>query len=84
MDLDAFRASVDRWLDEQKKAAKDPVYLPADVREQLPRGMPAIDIVQEELDFVPPHGVRYSILRTNEMDAYDPPSKSQKKRRSKS
>lgn len=68
----------------KKKAAKAPVYLPADAREQLPRGMPAKDSVQEELDFVSPHGVRYSILRTNEMDAYDPPLKSQKKRRSKS
>ena len=68
----------------KKKAAKAPVYLPADVREQPPRGMPAKDSVQEELDFVSPHGVRYSILRTNEMDAYDPPLKSKKKRRSKS
>jgi hypothetical protein len=68
----------------KKKARKAPVDLPADVREQLSPGMPAKDSVQEVLDFVSPQGVHYPTLRTNEMDAYDPPPKSPKKRRSKS
>lgn len=68
----------------KKKARKAPVNLAVDVREQLRPGMPAKDGVQEVLDFVSPQGVHYPILRTNEMDAYDPPPKSQKRRRSKS
>jgi hypothetical protein len=47
---------------------------------QLRRGMPAPDSVQEVVNFVSPQGVAYKILKTNEMDAYDPPSQTQKKR----
>ena len=47
-------------------------------------GMPARDSVQEILDFVSPQGVHRKILRTNEMDAYDPVPKAEKKRGSKS
>jgi hypothetical protein len=71
-------------VSKKKKARRAPVNLPADVREQLRPGMPAKDSVQEVLDFVSPQGVHYPTLRTNEMDAYDPPPKSQNKRRSKS
>jgi hypothetical protein len=46
--------------------------------------MPARDSVQEVLDFVSPQGVHRKILRTNEMDAYDPVPKAEKKRGSKS
>jgi hypothetical protein len=42
--------------------------------------MPAPDSVQEVVDFVSPKGVPYKILKTNEMDAYDPPPQSGKKR----
>jgi hypothetical protein len=42
--------------------------------------MPAPDSVQEVVDFVSPQGVAYKILKTNEMDAYDPPPQTQKKR----
>jgi len=68
----------------KKNARKALANLPADVREQLRPGMPAKDSVQEALDFVSPQGVHYPILRTNEMDAYDLPPKSQKKSGSKS
>jgi hypothetical protein len=68
----------------KKRARKALVNLPADVREQVRPGVPAKDSVQEVLDFVSPQGVHYPILRTNEMDAYDPPPKSPKNRRSKS
>ena len=47
---------------------------------QLRRGMPARDSVQEVVDFVSPQGVPYKILKTTEMDAYDPPPQSRKKR----
>lgn len=52
--------------------------------DQLRPGMPARDSVQEVLDFVSPDGVHRKILRTNEMDAYDPVPKAEKKRGSKS
>ena len=68
----------------KKKARKAPVNLRADVREQPGSGRPAKDSVQEVLDFVSPQGVHYSILRTNEMDAYDPRPKPASKRGSKS
>lgn len=47
-------------------------------------GMPNPDSVREILDFVSPQGVHRKILRTNEMDAYDPVPKPDKKRGSKS
>lgn len=68
----------------KKKASKAPGKLPANAREQLRPGMPAKDSVQEVLNFVSPQGVRHPILRTNEMDANDPPPKSLRKRCSKS
>jgi len=52
--------------------------------DQLRPGMPARDSVREVLDFVSPQGVHRKILRTSEMDAYDPVPKAGKKRGSKS
>ena len=46
---------------------------------QPARGMPAQDSVQEVVDFVSPQGVPYKILKTTEMDAYDPPPQAHKK-----
>lgn len=40
--------------------------------ERLPPGMPAEDSIQQVMEVVSPQNVRYKILRTNEMDAYDP------------
>jgi hypothetical protein len=37
------------------------------------KGMPARDSVQEIVDFVSPQGVPHKILKTTEIDAYDPP-----------
>jgi hypothetical protein len=39
---------------------------------QLATGMPALDSVKEVVDFVSPQKVKYKILKTTEMDAYDP------------
>jgi hypothetical protein len=50
---------------------------------QLARGMPALDGVQEVTNFVSPQNVKYKILKTNEMDAYDP-EKTGKPRRTRS
>ncbi len=41
--------------------------------------MPAQDSIQEVVDFVSPQGVPYKILKTTEMDAYDPPLQARKK-----
>jgi len=54
------------------------------VLDQFHPGMPAKDSVREVLDFVSPQNVRYKILRTTEMDGYDPVPKGGKKRSSKS
>jgi hypothetical protein len=42
--------------------------------------MPAQDSVQEVVDFISPGGVPYKILKTTEMDAYDPLPQAHKKR----
>jgi len=34
--------------------------------------MPALDNVKEVVDFVSPRGTKYKILKTTEVDAYDP------------
>lgn len=74
------RASMPRSRKkEPQKRAKVAALL-----EQLRPGMPAKDSVREVLDFVSPHNVRYKILRTTEMDVYDPVPKPKKKRSSKS
>lgn len=52
--------------------------------DQVRPGMPAKDSVREVMNFVSPQNVRYKILRTSEMDAYDPAPKAEKKRASKS
>jgi hypothetical protein len=44
------------------------------------KGMPARDSVQEVVDFVSPQGVPHKILKTTEIDAYDPPPPARKKR----
>ncbi len=43
-------------------------------------GMPAPDSIISETTFVSPKGKVYRILKTNEMDAYDEPLPSQKRR----
>jgi hypothetical protein len=43
--------------------------------------MPTADHVTETTNFVSPQGDKYTILKTNETDAYDPPLPSSKKRR---
>jgi hypothetical protein len=42
--------------------------------------MPALDNVKEVVDFVSPQGKKYKILKTTEMDAYDPVPSTPKKR----
>lgn len=46
----------------------------------LAPGMPALDSVQEVVDFVSPKGRKYKILKTTETDAYDPPLAAPRKR----
>jgi hypothetical protein len=41
--------------------------------------MPALDSVQEVVDFESPKGEKYKILKTTETDAYDPPLGTPKK-----
>jgi hypothetical protein len=43
--------------------------------------MPALDNVKKVVDFVSPQKVKYKILETTEMDAYDPLPSPPKKRR---
>ena len=45
--------------------------------------MPALDSVTETADFVSPTGAKYTILKTTEMDAYDSPPSTTKKRAGK-
>jgi len=42
--------------------------------------MPAKDSIRKVVDFVSPQNARYKILKTTEMDAYDPVPKPKKKR----
>jgi hypothetical protein len=51
---------------------------------QLRRGMPAADSVRAVVDFVSPQNVKYKILKTTEMDSYDPVSTPRPKRKKKS
>jgi hypothetical protein len=51
---------------------------------QLRRGMPAADSVRAVADFVSPQNVKYKILKTTEMDSYDPVSTPRPKRQKKS
>jgi hypothetical protein len=46
---------------------------------QLAPGMPALDSIKEVVDFVSPQNVKYKILKTTEMDGYDPVSNQRKK-----
>jgi hypothetical protein len=43
--------------------------------------MPALDKVEEVVDFVSPQNVKYKILKTTETDAYDPVPAPPRKRR---
>lgn len=63
-----------------KKKSKRPAAKRVPALSQLRGGMPAQDSVEEVVDFVSPHGVPYKILKTTEMDAYDTPPKTCKKR----
>lgn len=47
---------------------------------QLAAGMPALNNVAETAEFVSPTGAKYTILKTTETDAYDPPLSTSKKR----
>jgi hypothetical protein len=66
----------------KKKKPRPTVSNPElDVRDQLRPGMPAKDSIRKVVDFVPPQkqqNVRYKILKTTEMDAYDTVPKSRK------
>lgn len=69
----------------KKKKARKAASKPADVAlDPLRPGMPAQDCIREVVDFVSPQKARYKIIKTTEMDAYDPVPKSTKKRGSKS
>ena len=46
--------------------------------------MPALDSVKEVAEFVSPQNVKYKILKTSELDAYDPPAANHKKTRKRS
>jgi len=63
-----------------RKKSKRPAVKRSSGIAQLRKGMPAPDSVQEVVDFVSPQGVRYKILKTTEVDAYDPPLPAQKSR----
>jgi hypothetical protein len=47
---------------------------------QLRPGMPAADSVTETTEFTSPQGAKYTILKTTETDAYDPPLSTSKER----
>jgi hypothetical protein len=47
---------------------------------QLAPGIPALDNVQQVVDFKSPKGDKYKILKTTETDAYDPSLEAPKKR----
>ncbi|HEV2992312.1 MAG TPA: hypothetical protein VG759_28020 [Candidatus Angelobacter sp.] len=50
--------------------------------DQRPRGMPAPESIRAVEEFVSPQNVKYKILKTTEMDAYDPvPSRSRRKKK---
>lgn len=54
------------------KSQKAPGGPSGSEREQPPPGMPPENSIQKVMDFVSPQNVHYKILRTDEMDAYDP------------
>jgi len=64
----------------KKKARKSATRSAADKLDQLRPGMPAKDSIRKVVDFVSPQNARYKILKTTEMDAYDPVPKPKKKR----
>ena len=64
----------------RKKKSKRPAGKGSSGLAQLRTGMPAQDSVQEVVDFISPGGVPYKILKTTEMDAYDPLPQAHKKR----
>ncbi len=53
----------------------------AGIADPLRRGLPAKDSVREVVDFVSPQKAHYKILKTTEMDVYDPIPKPTPKRR---
>jgi hypothetical protein len=69
----------------RKKKGKAPLRKKQRTTDQFSTGMPAADSVRTIVDFVSPKKVRYTILETSEMDAYDEldsvQPKSNKKRR---
>ena len=65
----------------QKKRSKPTKGKRVPTFPQPPPGMPAADHVTETTNFVSPQGDKYTILKTTETDAYDPPLPVSKKRR---
>jgi hypothetical protein len=57
----------------QKKAPKRTKGRRVPTLPQLRPGMPAPDSVAESTEFTSPQGAKYTILKTTETDAYDPP-----------
>ena len=56
----------------RKKAEKQ---VPAEVIDHTRAGMPAKENIREVVEAVSPEGKPFRILKTTEMDAYDPPKK---------
>jgi hypothetical protein len=65
----------------KKKEARAGKRPGSPVPNQLRNGMPASDSVRKVVDFRSPQGVKYKILKTTEMDAYDQLPQPKKKRR---
>jgi hypothetical protein len=59
-----------------REAANNPAV---EAFDQLRPGMPAKDSIKKVVNFVSPQKDEYKILKTAEMDAYDPVPKSRKK-----
>jgi len=69
----------------KKQSRKAASRRTTDALDPLRPGMPAQDSIREVVDFVSPQkkDVHYKILKTTEMDAYDPIPKPKKGRGSK-
>jgi len=62
----------------KKKTRRTAGKSAVDALDQLRPGMPAKDSIRKVVDFVSPQKVQYKILKTTEMDAYDPAAKPKK------
>ena len=75
--------SGSRKRSSKEKAARAGKRPGSPLSSQLRTGMPARDSVRKVVDFRSPQGVKYKILKTTEMDAYDQPPQAKKKPRLK-